>query len=1004
MSNDKLGFISRREFLEAAALGSAISLKAARHPHEAAPSSGPGNWRVPLRITERAGVGWQGEQIAVGIVVPLSCRASAVRVKNEHTREMIPCEAGYAAHTADGHLRWFQLSIPLQLAAGTQECLLVELLEDSGAPGAVVPNPIGMESFESLDLGTSTAGMRWASDPAYGIYPSPTIGGTPLTRAATGWSRIAIGDLSAPNAITGGHLPLQAKETAQAIQRITSHTSTVIDYQRTLTAGAYGAGYEIRQIYAHDLPAADATQRPYALCDLITFVHAGKDGIPLEVEGLTFLLGSSLRDSYVWQARGDAPDPAERKRGSWLDGLMLPAGDWILVNGEGNAAMLVIPWSAYTLDGYDLSYFVGRTQTITIPGSEKVHARSLLGGDASPGLAVNLSRSYYRLNWGWAAGPDWGRNTYEFRCRIAWGKIDETAAARLARAYRRPPRVETGEPERVSGTVALRCWPHHFTYAPGDDVSVELEATTEESKPEQKIAEVQVQRRGQKIGPPHRIVLEPASQRRFRGVWTWPAPQAAGGGYLITARLANGKTSVESPAVPIEVLHRPKDLSLQIRMGNIAELYPDRDVNTLVDRFVDARINAVLLRNVFYNGQYTGPVDSFWNGAEGCQAGDIGRAVRISGGHLRKCIDACHARGITVVVYGNLRNLQDGQYARAYAAGLLGPEDVDLSARRWPFPEDTINFRGRATSSRWEQYLITQFIDGMRRLGYDGYFFDNTSYVNDSEPDMAHRIFKATLAVRPDQFIQDNPGPVMRVPGPVKHWRDPRDIEIGRWPEVNSIQMEQEGINSPEEILYFSAFYRNAEDQKTPVMYMNDPTRRSPECQLIRVGYLLAGKATDDLCVGNSSHDAGVFLEQCPVTAAVTRALYGAMAVHPELLEPGPALEGAKAEGMKKAAVRAYDGLAAGGEARTLVIANSAGWDAPLRNVGYYWDGKPTIRPASNVTVTLPVPPGRSILGCWAVRPEGWQSVTWRGGEHADSVTIALDEVAELAAVVLRFR
>jgi len=829
------------------------------------------------------------------------------------------------------------------------------------------------------------------------------MGGTPLSAAATAWSRIAIGDLSAPNGVTGGHLPLGENETAKLFRRMAGPQSTVVDYQRTLSQGAYGAGHEIRQIHSYDLPPPDASGRPYALCDLITFVHAGKDGIPLEVEGLALLLGSSLRNGFVWQARGDATDPAERKRGNWQGGLMLPPGDWIMTSGADGAAMLVVPWSAYALDGYDLSYFLGRTETITIPESRKVGTRSLLGGGASEGLTVALSRSYYRLNWGWAAGPDWGRNTYEFRCRLAWGKIDEPTATRLARAYRRPPRVEAGEPERVGSSVALRCWPHHFTYAPGDSVQVELEATTEAPALEQKVAEVQFQHRGQQVGLPHRVILEPISKHRFRGVWTWPAPAAAGGGYLIAAHLLRESASAEAPPVPIEVLRRPQDLSQQIRMGNIAELYPGRDVETLVDRFVDARINAILLRNVFNNGQYTGPLDGYWNGAEGCQAGDLGRAVRISGGHFRRLVEAFHARGITVIAYANLRNLQDAEYKRAHATGLLGPIDVDLNARRWPFPQDTINFRGRATSERWEQFLVSQLSEGMRRLGYDGYFFDNTSYVNDSEPEMARRIFKATLALRPDQFIQDNPGPVMREPGPVKDWRDPRDIEITRWPEVNSIQMEQENINSPDEILWFSLFYRQANDQKTPVMYMNDPTRRSPEAQLLRVGYLLAGKATDDLCVGNSSHDAGVFFEQCPVTAAVTRALYAGMAIHPELLEPGPTLEGAKAEGMDKAAARAYDALAVGGHSRTLVIANSAGWDAPLRNVGYYWDGQPTIRPAASVVVRLPAPTDQRILGCWVVRPEGWHPIPWQVSPGADSITIAVGEVTELAAIVVRF-
>ena len=997
--------LSRRGFLEVMGIAAVMELGGPKGARAPVPERG-GRWRVPLRITERAGVGWKGERITVGVSLPAHCAAAALRLRNEETGELAPFSAGYGAQTRKGIVRWCQISFPLHLLPGGRARFVLELLDDSGAPGAVTPGPVGEESIDALDVGTSGAGIRWVSHPTYGIYPSPTIGGTPLADAATAWSRIAIGDLSAPNGVTGGHLPLEKDETARVFRRMTGAESTVLDYQRTLSHGAYGAGYEIRQIHSYDLPNQDATERPYALCDLITFVHAGKDGIPLEVEGLALLLGSSLRNSFVWQARGDASDPAERKRGDWQGGLMLPAGDWIMVGGADEATMLLIPWSAYALDGYDLSYFVGRTESITVPESQKGPTRSLLGGDASEGLTAALARSYYRLNWGWAAGPDWGRNAYEFRCRLAWGKIDESTAARLAQAYRRPPRVEVGEPERVGGSVALRCWPHHFTYAPGDNVQVDLEVTTEASALAQGIAEVQVQHRGGKLGLPQRAVLEPISKRRLRGIWTWSAPQAAGGGYLITARLLDGNVSVEASPVPIEVLRRPQDLSQQVRMANIAELYPDRDVDIVLDRFVDARINAVLLRNVFYNGQYTGPVNSYWDGAEGCQTGDIGRAVRISGGHLREFIEACHARGITVTVYANLRNLQESQYERAHAAGLLGPEDVDLNARRWPFPQDTINFRGRATSPRWEQHLVTQLTDGMRRFGYDGYFFDNTSYVNGSEAEMAHRIFKATLSVRPDQFIQDNPGPAMRETlGSAKEWRDPRDAEICRWPEVNSVQMEQEGINSPEEIFWYSRFYRSAEDSKTPVMYMNDPTRRSPEAHLLRLSYLLAGKATDDLCVGNSTHDGGVFFEQCPVSAAITRTLYEGMAMNPELLEPGPVLEGIKAEGLEAAAVVGYDGLAAGGQARTVIIANRSGWDAPLRNVGYYWDGpKPAITPAPRVVVSIPVPPRQHILGCWVVRPEGWRQTSWQGNASEGAISLDLGEVAELAAVIVRFQ
>lgn len=163
-------FLSRREFLEAAALSSAISLKGSGAPqNEDASSPTQGRWRLPLRVTERAGVSWQGEHISVGAVVPPSCSAVAVRLKNEQTGELIPSAAGYGARTTSGRLRWFQLSMPLYLAPGFTEHLMVELLDDSGAPGAVVPNPVGMESIPELDLGTTAGGIRWSSDPAYGV-------------------------------------------------------------------------------------------------------------------------------------------------------------------------------------------------------------------------------------------------------------------------------------------------------------------------------------------------------------------------------------------------------------------------------------------------------------------------------------------------------------------------------------------------------------------------------------------------------------------------------------------------------------------------------------------------------------------------------------------------------------------------------------------------------------------------------------------------------------------
>jgi hypothetical protein len=891
---------------------------------------------------------------------------------------------------------------------------VLELLDDPQASGAVVPAPIGSETINSSDLSSGVAGIRWEIDPQRGIYPLPVINGTPITGAPWGWSQMAIADLSAPHSMVGGHLPLEGNDRAQLFRRVSNTHSSVLDFQRTFGRGAYGAGYEFRQIHLYDLPEPSSA-RPYALCDLITFVHAGHDGAPLEVDGMALLLGSKLQSGFVWKARGDAPDPAGRKGGVWQSGLELPAGDWMMATGEDGNSMLVIPWSAYTLDGYNLSYIVGRTHTLVIEGNRTLSPRSMLRGDANGGLTVALARTPYRLNLGLAdpasEESNWGRNTYEFRCRLAWGKIDESSAARLARSYRRPPRVEVGQPERVTGAFAVRCWPEHFTYGRGQMVRVEIEAVPE-LRPERPgspaaTVEVQVQHRGRPLGTPQRVALSPHSNGRFHGVWGWPTPQAGGGGYLITARLLNEDGPTEASPVVIEVLRRPHDLSQQIRMGTICELYPDCDVDTLVGRFVDARINVAWLRNVFYFGQYTGPLDGSWYGGEGTQVGDIGRLVRISGDHLRHLIEACHSRGITAIVYGNLRNLHESQYARALSESLLAPEDVDLNARRWPYPAEIVNFRGRADRPRWEQYLVGQLTEGMRRFGYDGYFFDNTTYASANEAEMAHRIFKATLAVKPDQFTQVNPLARMDTPGPVKQWwtEDPRNAEICRWPEANSILMEQEQINSPEEILWYSRFYRNGEDSKTPVMYMSDPTRRSPEAHLLRLGYLLAGKATDDLCVGNSTHDGGVFFEQCPVSAAITRTLYEGMAMNPELLEPGPVLEGIKAEGLEAAAVVGYDGLAAGGQARTVIIANRSGWDAPLRNVGYYWDGpKPAITPAPRVVVSIPVPPRQHILGCWVVRPEGWRQTSWQGNASEGAISLDLGEVAELAAVIVRFQ
>jgi hypothetical protein len=814
-----------------------------------------------------------------------------------------------------------------------------------------------------------------------------------------------IADLSAPKEIVGGHLPLEENERAQLFPRVAVPHAPIVDFQRNFARGAYGAGYEFRQIHAYDFPDAESEPaRPYALCDLICFVHAGRDGVALEVDGLALFLGSDLRQEFVWQARGDASDPSERRRGAWQSGLCLPPGEWMLARGENRNSLLVIPWSAYTLDGFDLSYFVGRTHAVALAGSQKFPSLSLLGGSASDGLAVALARGYYRLNWGSGAGPGWGRNTYEFRCRLAWGVIDESTAGCLARAYRRPPRVEVGMPERVQGPVALRCWPDHFNYAPGDTVRVEIEVAPE-PKEEARVpatAEMRVQHRGRSVGTPQQVDLTRTPGGRWRAVWNWTAPEAAGGGYLVSARFLGTKEAVEASPVVVEVLRRPEDLSRAVRTAVIAELYPDREVESLADRLVAARINVAFLRNIFHNGQYTGPLDGSWSAGEGCQMGDIGRAVHVDGDHFRRFIEACHARGITVIVYANLRNIEESQYAQAYAEGALGPADVDLNARRWPWP-DEVNFRGRSESPRWEHYLTDQLTDGMRRFGYDGYFFDNTSYVNSSEAEMAHRILKATRAARPDQFVVENPGPALGTPGQGIQWREPRDVEIPRWPEVGCVQMEQEAIDTPDEILSFSRFYRDANDAKTPTMYMNDPTRRSPEAHLLRLSYLLAGKATDTLCVGNSTHDGAVFFEQCPVSAALTRTLYEGMALHPELLEAGPLLQGVEVHGLEAGAVQAYDGLAVGGRARTVIIANRAGWDAPLRNVGSYWDGPtPAVRPATKVVVTLPWPRPRPILGCWLIRPEGWNQVPWQSGSSEDLITIEIGEVGELAALIVR--
>lgn len=995
---NKNRLINRRRFLKAAGLGGLVTLPEAVPTQSQVPrGSQTFRWRLPLRVTERAGVAWHGERISIGVVIPPWCSARALRLRNEQTGKLLPFDAGYGGQNASGGIRSCQLSIPLHFGPLEQTHMVLELLDDSQAPGSVVPSLLGDKAISALDLSAGAAGIRWESDPKLGMRALPIIKGIPVAGLEWNWCHIAIADLSAPDASVGGYLPLEEMEKAILYHRTANPHAAVVDLQRTLIRGAYGVGYEIRQIHQYDLPTGKlGNQRPYALCDLVLFVHAGRDGIPLKVDGMGLLLGSNLQKEFTWQPRGDADNPEERLRGAWQDGLRLPPGDWMLAKGENEQSLLVIPWSSYTLDGYDLSYLVGQTHTIPANSSAK------------EGLSIALARKPYNINWGWAAGPDWGRNTYEFRCRLAWGAIDESVAEHLGRAYRRPPRVEVGEPEQVRNSLALRCWPEYFTYAPGDKVRVEIEATAEAgglvTPSGAATAEVLIRHRGKLVGAPTWVRLTGTADHGVSGEFRWTAPETAGGGYVLSVRLARKKEAIEAPPVTVEVLRRPEDLSRAVRMATVCEIYPDRDANVLADRLVDARINVVWMRNAFHFGQYTGPVDGSWEGAEGCQMGDIDRPVRIHGSHLQQFIQACRARGITTIVYGNVRNLQESYYAAAAAADALGPDDVDLNDRRWPVPQDQVNYRALAGSHRWEQYLIQQITDGFQRLGYDGYFFDNTSYAaKQPEAEMAHHVLKATRLMRSDQFTVENPGPPPRHKLP-DGWQNPRDPEIIRWPEVGCALMEQQGIDSAKGIAAYAQFYRSVDDNKTPVMYMNDPTRRSPTAHLLRLSHLLAGKATDDLCVGNSSHDGAVFFEQCPVSNAFTRTLYGALAAHPEFFEPGPLLEGVKTSGLEAATVLAYDDLAAGGRARTVIIANHTGWEAPLRNVGYYWDGpKPAIRSARGVTVAVPVPPQRKVESCWLVRPEGWRQTPWKSVPGEDSISVEIGEVVELAAIVVRW-
>jgi hypothetical protein len=442
-ANDQL--FTRREFVQALGLGSVVALDGfASTEAKGGQVKGGSRWQLPLRITERAGVAWHGERISVGVVVPAHCAAAALRLKDEQTGKILSCGAGYAGRTSEGHLRWCQLSFPVHLAPHGQARLVVELLEDSQAPGAVVPAPLGDAAIQNLDLSAGPAGIRWQAHPKLGELGQLTIDGSTVSDEECAWCQLSIADLGAPDEMIGGYQPLETGEVAQLFQRVSDPHLTVLDLQRTMQRGAYGAGYELRQIQLYDFPGEDMkSERPYALCDAILLVHAGKDGVPLEVDGMALLLGSTLQREFIWQARGDAADPLERLRGPWQYGLRLAAGDWMMTIGEAGRSMVVIPWSAYTLDGYDLSYLVGQT-----------HAAPR-GSKARDGLAVALARDKYRINWGWGAGGEWGRNTYEFRCRIAWGAVDESTAERLARAYRLPPRVEVGEPEQFAGFALL---------------------------------------------------------------------------------------------------------------------------------------------------------------------------------------------------------------------------------------------------------------------------------------------------------------------------------------------------------------------------------------------------------------------------------------------------------------------------------------------------------------------------------------------------------------------
>ncbi len=83
---------SKREFLELMGIAGLAELSGVRGG-DAAEAVSIGRWRIPLRITERAGVWWKGVRITVGVTFPAQCSARALRLKNEVTGQLIPLGA-----------------------------------------------------------------------------------------------------------------------------------------------------------------------------------------------------------------------------------------------------------------------------------------------------------------------------------------------------------------------------------------------------------------------------------------------------------------------------------------------------------------------------------------------------------------------------------------------------------------------------------------------------------------------------------------------------------------------------------------------------------------------------------------------------------------------------------------------------------------------------------------------------------------------------------------------